>query len=338
MKKYITGHNLWYPPLLASILYGIYVVASNFSSPENFSWIFLAKSILQFYGYLFLVNYADQWVERKGPWGKVSKNILTFVFGWILSLLLGVFLYVVVKQAFITFGGQNDRIGFYHHLLNILSISIGYVLIFSVYKVSKSQYFQVESELKSLRYEKEKLRLEYEILYNKLEPHFLFNNLNTLHSLIVNKEDAAESYVMSLSKVMRYSYQSREKESVPLELELDVFDHYRIILEERFGEALSFSINAVATSARQIVPMTLLNLLENVIKHNEISEEKPINIGLELSEDTMVMSNTLQSKETEERGSGLAALSNMYRIKTGKEVMVSSESGIFKVRVPLIAV
>ena len=89
---------IWYPPVLASILYGIYVISTNFSSPENFSWIFLGKTIIQFYGYLLLIIVADRTLDKWLKPDASYKTLLTFFAAWILSLIAGLIFYLVVKQ------------------------------------------------------------------------------------------------------------------------------------------------------------------------------------------------------------------------------------------------
>lgn len=329
---------IWYPPLLATVLYGIYVTASNFSSPENFSWIFLFKSVIQFYCYLVFVHLSDRWLTRQVNLSKGLRLVSTFVCGWVLSLITGLLLYLLVKQSFIIYFDQADEIGLHHLVVTILSITVGYVLIFSVYLVNRSYNERLEAERKRMRFEQEKIKLQYELLYNKLEPHFLFNNLNTLHSLIVEKSPVAEEYVMSLSKVMRYSFQAQEQESVSLKEELEVFEHYMTILKERTGDCLNYRVHKSGNELKKIIPMTLPNLLENVIKHNEISQDKPMEISLELNSDHLLMSNTfnLKGKSTDTGTGGLRTLEEMYKLRTAESIEISVENGLFKVKIPYL--
>lgn len=337
--KFINRISIWYPPLLAMILYGIYVVGTNFSSPESFSWIFLAKSILQFYAYLFFIASIDDFLQKKGFGDGKKQTFLNFIIAYVISLVFGIILYVIVKQSFIIIYGQHDQIGFYHLLITSLSITVGYVLMFSIYQVVKSNQQQLKSELKESEYQKEKLRLQYELLYNKLEPHFLFNNLNTLHSLIVEKKSEAEEFVMSLSRVMRYSFQSQAEDSVSLEEELEIFDHYIRILKERTGGGLSYEvINKPDDGHKRIIPMTLLNLLENVTKHNEIGPEMPVGISINLSADCMEVTNNINPRliDQTERSGGLGTITEMYRIRTGKPVTFHKEDKMFSVKIPWV--
>ena len=335
--KFINRISLWYPPLLAAVLYGIYVVSTNFSSPENFSWIALIKAIFQFYGYLFFVAFTDDLLEKRNIQNSNVRLFLNFIIAWIISLVFGMVLYIIMKQSFIIIYNQNDSIGFSHIFITSLSITVGYVLIFSAYQVTKTSRQQLQSELKKAEYEKEKLHLHYELLYNKLEPHFLFNNLNTLHSLIVEKSASAEEFVMSLSKVMRYSFQSQEKESIALEDELEVFDRYMRILKERVGDSLSCEITKADDGQKQIIPMTLLNLLENVIKHNEIGPNNPVKILVNILPERLEVANNINPKRNQTSGKeGLATITEIYRIKTNEKVVFSKDNGMFKVSIPYV--
>ncbi len=335
MMNLIIRKNIWYPPLLATVLYGIYVISTNFNSPENFSWIALSKSIIQFYAYLFFIGFIDKKVEG-WDFNENLKLVITAVLGWVVSMIFGLIFYVIVKQTLIVLHNQNDSIGFYHLLITSLSITVGYVLILSMYWVTRSSRQQLEAELRQAAYEKEQLQLRYELLYNKLEPHFLFNNLNTLHSLIVEENKAAEGFVMSLSKVMRYSFQSQDQDAITVEEELKVFDHYISILNERLGDQLTYRLNGQPNS-RLIVPMTFLNLLENVIKHNEIGAGHPLLITIEFGENNLQVSNNVNPRTTNDQGnSGLKTLKEIYRIKSGKEMSYALDQGVFKVQIPYL--
>ena len=338
MKK-TSQHSefIWYPPLLGTILYGIYVLSTNFSEPENFSWIFLTKTIIQFYCYLFIIDYVDRWVNRKSyATGKIAA-VLIFMIAWVLSIIIGLLLYIFLKQAFIIIYKQNDQIGIYHIMTTALSITVGYVLIYALHAVSKSSRKQLALELRKNEFEKEQLRLNYELMYNKLEPHFLFNNLNTLHSLIVNKNVAAESFVMSLSKVMRYSHQSQEKVAVSIDEEVEVFKHYMTIIKERVGDCLSYEIINKTQNPGLLIPMTLSNLLENIVKHNEISEQKPMHVKLMIDCEGIEISNTIHLKNGSEfHQGGLHTLGEMYRIRTGSGIKTTSDKGVFKVKLNYI--
>lgn len=333
----IIRKNIWYPPLLATVLYGIYVISTNFNSPENFSWIALSKSVIQFYAYLFFVGFIDRKVDS-WHFNKNFKLVITAILGWVVSMIFGLIFYVIVKQALIVLQNQNDSIGFYHLLITSLSITVGYVLILSMYWVTKSSRQQLEAELRQAAYEKEQLQLQYELLYNKLEPHFLFNNLNTLHSLIVEGNQAAEGFVMSLSKVMRYNFQSQNHEAIAVEEELKVFDHYVTIIKERLGDKLSYQVSG-PLEGKMIVPMTLLNLLENVVKHNEIGMERPMLIMIQFGENTLQVANNVNLRPTNDGGnSGLKTLKEIYRIRAGKEMSYGMHEGIFKVQIPYLTV
>ncbi len=337
-KGLINQVQIWYPPLLATVLYGIYVTSTNFNSPENFSWIALTKSIIQFYCYVYFIGQVDRKLEQKEWRNQHLQLLFTFVLGWFISIVFGLLLYVILKQSLIIIYNQNDSIGFYHLFISVLSITVGYVLIFSMFMVTKSQRNQLETELKNVAYEKEQLQLKYELLYNKLEPHFLFNNLNTLHSLIVGKHDAAERFVMSLSKVMRHSFQSQQKSSVPFSDEVEIFKHYITMLKERVGDSLTFEEHTNASDQDHLIPMTLPHLLENIVKHNEISVEKPMSIVLRSSKNGLELRNSLNRKmhTTDHKQGSLSTLEEMYRIKAGTQIISTENGQEFVVNIPFL--
>ena len=182
---------------------------------------------------------------------------------------------------------------------------------------------------------------QYEALKSQLNPHMLFNSLNTLYLLIRESPDKARHYLEELSKVMRYTLQDNESHSVTLREEMDFVKSYMYLLQVRYEENLQFDIRiSPELLSRKLPPMALqlLMLIENAVKHNEISNRRPLTVLVKAEGDTVEVSNPLQPKRggTAGMGIGLANLAKRYQLLYKKEVSVQEENNRFTVILPLI--
>jgi two-component system, LytTR family, sensor kinase len=189
------------------------------------------------------------------------------------------------------------------------------------------------------RLEKEKSQVQFDNLKNQLNPHFLFNALTSLNSLIFENQALASQFLQHLSKVYRYVLQNKEKNFVTLQTELDFIQNYVFLLETRFEGALTIRFD-VAEEARDraIVPVTLQILLENALKHNIVDRDKPLHIEVLTVGDYLVVSNNLQLRKRVETSNkmGLENLKSLYGFLTEKPVFIEATETRFNVKVPLI--
>lgn len=190
------------------------------------------------------------------------------------------------------------------------------------------------------RFKKESIEFQFEMLKNQVNPHFLFNSLNTLSSLIFADQETAAQFVRQLAKVYRYVLESRDKELITMADEMTFLASYRYLVEMRFAPNLHFDVDIPESyNNAQIMPMTLQMLIENAIKHNVLSQKKPLTICLRVTEDHFLeVTNNLQPKSTKEYSSGLGLknITNRYAYLTDRPVCVSQTSTEFRVLVPLI--
>lgn len=184
------------------------------------------------------------------------------------------------------------------------------------------------------------VQAELQVVKNQLNPHFLFNNLNVLSSLILQNNNEANRFIEEFSKVYRYILNYHDKELVELDKELHFIDPYIFLLQKRFSEGLHVEIliNDQQRNAL-IVPASLQLLIENAIKHNIISRQKPLFISVHTNgNNTLVVSNNLQPKKSIETstGIGLQNIIKRYKLVSNKEVIVQNNTGQFSVALPLI--
>ncbi len=183
----------------------------------------------------------------------------------------------------------------------------------------------------------ENLLVQLSSLKNQLNPHFLFNSLNTLSWLINEDKEKSQRYLQKLSQVLRYSLSMQEQSLVPLKEELTLVDSYIFLLQIRFGNNLQI-IKNIEDVQFKIPPLSLQLLIENAIKHNVISTASPLSIWIELRDNVLIVRNTHKPKPNSEgTGIGLVNLNERFKILASQEVEIEQNEKEFKVVLPLIA-
>lgn len=243
-------------------------------------------------------------------------------------------------------------LGLYYGLNYAFGIQLGkmpHLLIFSVLialfvsTVMHSREFLISWRavaIESEKMKKETITSKYETLKNQVNPHFLFNSLNALSNLIYEDQDQAAKFVKKLSEVYRYVLESRDKELVELSTEIEFVKSYIFLQKIRFQDNLQVEMKNIKTNGKKIIPLALQMLLENAIKHNEISDEHPLTVIIEQTEDHLIVSNNIKKKNILKGDSSEVGLSNIksrYTFLTEKEVKVSQSEGQFIVQLPLLS-
>lgn len=206
-------------------------------------------------------------------------------------------------------------------------------------KYEIAQKHQTEVEKKTLLLEREKAMAKYQNLVNQLNPHFLFNSLAVLDSLIFKEQKLASKYLRQLTKVYRYLIENDENEVVTMEQELRFAKDFIALLHTRYGEGLVVTIEIPpALGQCKIVPVTLQNLIENAIKHNTTDVESPLQIRVFVENDYLVVENNLQKRPfvATSNKKGLADFQTLYSYLTDKTVTIRDNGSTFSVLVPLL--
>lgn len=264
---------------------------------------------------------------------------LTLVFSVVVSVLLCYRLNELINWYFPnTVGSRSSLIEEYKATLVPLIICLAiYECIF---------YFQ---QLRAALHEAEQLKQanlqsQLETLKNQVNPHFLFNSLNTLTALIPEDPDLAVRFVQKLAKVYRYILEIRELQTVSLADELVALRAYNFLLQIRFGDNLCIQLDLPEHRLTdRVVPLSLQMLVENAVKHNIISTHKPLRIRVFVEHDRIIVQNNLQRKgqfTTDEAddstGVGLQNIRNRYRLLAGERVDVIVTTQQFAVSLPLL--
>ena len=179
----------------------------------------------------------------------------------------------------------------------------------------------------------------FESLKNQLDPHFLFNSLNVLTSLIGENPNQAERFTTKLSKIYRYVLEQRNKELIPLEEELKFAQAYMDLLGMRFEDAVKFTIpETVSNKELKIVPLSLQLLLENALKHNVVSTSKPLEISIFEKDGYLHIQNNINPKEAIGKSTkiGLSNIADRYGLLTNKNVLIENNNKTFTVSLPLL--
>lgn len=262
------------------------------------------------------------------------KALCSFILTWAVNSLLGK-LFVLAHE---TSGLPAIDATLHHYLhplrdlmMSCIVTGTGYLL--HQYRVGRD----VTLENERLRTENAVTR--YEVLKNQLNPHMLFNSMNTLYSLIRESPERARDYVQELSKVMRYSLRDNNGHDVCLSDEMEFVSAYIYLMKTRYEDNLAFSID-ISPQAMQLrlPPMAVQLLVENAVKHNEISRKNPLVVTIRTDGDFLTVSNPLRPRLTygPGTGTGLENLSKRYALLYKKDITVREESGIFEVTLPLM--
>jgi two-component system, LytTR family, sensor kinase len=272
---------------------------------------------------LFINTYRND-----GFWQKVGLYTLLYISCTVL------FIQIHWRLSDITEHTGFFRMGYYFRDLMILSTSI---LVSNFLKTlfQKQTLFNRNQHL-----ENEKLKAELNNLKQQLNPHFLFNSLNSLNSLM--REDVAKSHIFleNLSILLRFSLDNQKKDLISLEEELRVLNAYIYLVKIRFGDRLTILFNNTDAIKGKVPPMALQLLIENAVNHNEISSKKHLEIRLDIAEnkETIVISNNINPKHTPSEGTGMGLynLNTRYVLLANKEIDIVDTDGIFKVTIPIL--
>ncbi len=224
---------------------------------------------------------------------------------------------------------------FYVQIWFVLGLAF---LIFSFgYYYQRIRNLQTE---KMALLQKERMIFEYEQLKSQVNPHFLFNSLNTLVSLIEMDADTAVEYTVHLSDLYRKMISFRDRDFIALVEEFEIIDNYMFIQKSRFGDALSMEVNIPESffKTKKIVPLALQLLVENAIKHNVVSKSNPLTIYIEANEQHITIHNEIHPKISKEKSAGLGLINihRRYSLLTNQKVNYGIENNRFVVSLPLL--
>lgn len=284
---------------------------------------------------LFLLKKADtlkpQELQRKILPGFVIFLVLIVVIANV-SVTVGVFVWYVVKgldlSQFIPNIIAND-LAFANRSLKV-PLFIFSVLFFFIFWGRASR-----NEIKLLD---ENFQYKYKLLKSQVNPHFLFNSLNTLSELIYSDVKKADFYVQKLSDIYRYILDNEDVDLIALDKEISFISDYFELQKVRDDNKISLESQLSNIENCKIIPVSLQVLIENALKHNSRSVERPLMITISLADDFVVVSNNIQRKNILESSTqkGLGNLNERVKLICGRSLIIHEENERFTVRIPII--
>jgi hypothetical protein len=275
------------------------------------------------------INWTPKWERFRILIGIIGSITLTMIGIFIIRFVI----FVVFENNSVSYFVQNEHIKFY--VFSLIITMVVSLFFHAIYFYKKAQ----ENKVKEQKVIAGTASAQFESLKNQIDPHFLFNSLNVLSSLIEENPDSAQKFTTYLSKIYRYVLEQKDKELVSVQEELNFAKTYMNLLKMRFENSITFELpENFNNDDAKVVPLSLQLLLENCIKHNVVSESKPLHIKIYIENNQLVIENNLQKKEilSDRKGVGLQNIVNRYSILTDRKVWVLENENSFKVGLPIL--
>lgn len=330
-------------------------------------WISLATSVIFFFGftgektpenfmltvavcfmYSFVLGagngFINDFLNKKFPWSEATRQrtiisiVSTIAANTVMVYFCNYMNFVVFQKSATTeeyFSGKYNFINWFTINIALLISAFLHAKGFmeELKKTSRKEVVEQKLIAKSAN-------AQFESLKNQLDPHFLFNSLNVLSSLIDENPRQAQKFTASMSKIYRYVLEQKDKELVTVEDELEFAKTYCDLLKTRFEDSVDFIFEVRTEDYRRfVVPLCLQLLLENCIKHNFATYSKPLVIKIFSENDTLCIENNLQVREQikESSGIGLANIVQRYALLTRRNVFIEKSEDHFKVKLPVLS-
>ena len=274
-----------------------------------------------------------QW-EHQPLWRATVQFFIIVTFTVIISVAAPLIYFSIVSPATTSFRDSIPEGMLKNGIIGLFSTLIGTGIYLAISFFHHWNSTRIEAE----HYKIAAAEAQIEALKAQLDPHFLFNSLNTLTELVEVNSSKSLDFLKSFGQVYRYVLQTREHESVTLQEELDFADSYLFLLKTRFGDALKVEKNITdADLNKHLPPMVLQLLLENAVKHNALTTSKPLYIRLSTDGRQLTVQNNLQPKSSKGYSSGIGLKNITERVLrlTHQEPLIENGGAFFTVRIPL---
>jgi len=326
----ISAKIIWLSSLFLGVLASVPKIAERpfnlYEAIVNSFVTFLFSLFIWYYNVATLPAYSSR--DMAGGIS-IMRLVKSMVFG------IGVmFLLACIQQyllSHLNFGPVMLMVEVRGILINL----IFYMFLHLVYQGYQNQQVAVELE----RTKTDNLTAQYELIRQQVNPHFLFNSLNTLKYMVESEDPHAVDFILKLSDFYRFTLESRKLDLITLAEELNILRSYVFLLKARFEAGFDLSINIDVRHHRSLVPpFTLQLLVENCIKHNVVSLDRPLHIRLYSEQDQLVIENPLQLKKTpaSSTGVGLENINQRYVHLVEKKIEIQPGEAKFIVKLPII--
>lgn len=280
----------------------------------------------------------DDWLNKKFPWvGNAGKRIVVELLGSMIYSAVVIYWSMLFFNRFVCSFPVAAKEAFMSTAV-IIGVMVSFILL--TVEIGSQFFSNWKASLIEIEHHKtEVVQAQLQNLKNQINPHFLFNNMSVLSSLVYKDQDKAVDFINQLSKVYRYLLDNKDRELVTLEDELIFIRSYTYLLQIRFDTNIKFTIEVENNALQKLVPpMAIQILVENAIKHNEISEELPLSVSIKNNGDVLVVTNNLQLRTNTEPSSktGLKNIKDRYHYFTDKPIEVLEIANSFIVKIPLL--
>ena len=315
------------------IFHGLHIFSSfpYYMKYTSFGWAI---------GFTFLGGHTiiGYYTEKKLDWTKNPKkaNIISLLMYIVFGLIACPILSYGFSRFVLEMSGQDLILNVI--IMALMMFSLDMIVISVFYSTYLTKYWKKSIE-KNEELKRENLVAKYEALKNQVNPHFLFNSLNTLSGVVEQKPELATDFIKKLSDIYRYVLEHRDKEVVSLNSEMKFVEDYIFLSRIRFGEALMFNSNLPTNNDIQIAPLGLQMLVENAIKHNVISDDMSLKIEISIEDDFIMVKNNIQKKKTiisDNEPLGLDNLKKRYAYLSDLSVEIIKSKSKFIVKLPII--
>jgi two-component system LytT family sensor kinase len=302
---------------------------------------------------IFMISYAwavaicvTQWTGNSYIYGLLDKRYSwqdhlkkRAIYGSLALIGYSAFAYVVVQMIMfkLVYGALPENPVYWTLRTSYIAVLISFAVSLIFLVVAFFQYWK-KSLLEAERFKAEMLQYKYEALQNQINPHFLFNSFNVLSDLVYEDQHKAIAFIRQLSQLFRYVLDSRDRELVTIKEELEFIEAFSYLLQTRFEDKLIIQQEFEAREDEMIVPMTLQLLIENCVKHNEISASQPLTVQIMRTGDYLKVENNLQLKSAglDSKKTGLSNIRQQFKFFTDKEIVLTETDHSFSVEVPVI--
>ncbi len=302
---------------------------------------------------IFMTSYAwavaicvTQWMGNSYIYGLLDKRYSwqdhlkkRAIYGSLALIGYSAFAYVVVQMIMfkLVYGALPENPVYWTLRTSYIAVLISFAVSLIFLVVAFFQYWK-KSLLEAERFKAEMLQYKYEALQNQINPHFLFNSFNVLSDLVYEDQNKAIAFIRQLSQLFRYVLDSRDRELVTIKEELEFIEAFSYLLQTRFEDKLIIQQEFEAREDEMIVPMTLQLLIENCVKHNEISASQPLTVQIMRTGDYLKVENNLQLKSAglDSKKTGLSNIRQQFKFFTDKEIVLTETDHSFSVEVPVI--
>lgn len=319
----------------------IFVFFNEVKTIQNFLLSIIISGLYTF-SIAIANGFVNDFLNRKYSWIEQTKK--RAIYGIIGTVLINVILVFFCNYVNFIIFQKQDFADFFSGTMGVNNwFTINVALLISAILHAKSF---VEEWKKATRKEVVEQKLiaksanaQFESLKNQLDPHFLFNSLNVLSSLIDENPHQAQRFTASMSKIYRYVLEQKDKELVTVEEEVEFAKTYCNLLKTRFEDSVNFEFNVSEVELKSyVVPLSLQLLLENCIKHNFATSSKPLHIKIYAENGFLFIENNLQQREQvkESAGIGLSNIVQRYSLLTKENVFIEKSQDFFRVKIPML--